>query len=540
MEVELKNLHLYKFVLDNVPRMLSWIDRRKGSPTYGSSDRNYWHYKIVDFSCSMLQETALTLALLYTTKFNGNYFYGKNYIKNLALAQVLYWKKIQNRNGSFDEFFPNEQSFSATAFTLYSSCKTLQILNEDHEFIRENAKKSCEFLINYGDPGASNQISASIAAINLYSILFNDTSFDQKLNKQLNKLLDSQSDEGWTPEYGSFDVGYQSITLAYLSDYNKTRNDKKVSDAIKRMIEYLSYFIHPNGSVGGEYGSRSTTFFSPYGFSANINNCKSAFPIYKQLFLNDFSIINNSIDDRYICHFILPSYLLSIKNSTPKNIAEYALPYKREFNKLFKETGLYIHSTPDYYFITNLKKGGVFNLYSKNNQKNYVDAGYVIEHKNKLYVTNWLNAASMHSVYKKENKIKVTSRFYAVSNKVSTPFYHTMLRIISFIGGKKILPLLKRYFIHRQKITNEKINRSFILGDRQVEIIDEIQTEKMNVKNITFANPANTFRYVAPSNYFQDYELIDFSDNQIKVSKVNNKILFRKVIDTTNFDYKPD
>ena len=540
MEIKSKNLHLYKFVLDNVPRMLSWIDRRQGSPTYGSSDRNYWHYKIVDFPCSMLQETALTLALLYTTKFNGNYFYGKNYIKKLALAQILYWKKIQNRNGSFDEFFPNEQSFSATAFTLYSSCKTLQILDEDPEFIRKNAKKSCKFLINYGDPGASNQISASIAAINLYSILFNDTSFDQQLNQQLNKLLESQSDEGWTPEYGSFDVGYQSITLAYLSDYNTTRNDKKVSDSIQRMIEYLSYFIHPNGSVGGEYGSRSTTFFAPYGFAENIKNCKSSSAIYHKLFLTESSFINTSIDDRYICHFILPSYLLSIKILQPGTIIEYVLPYKRDFNKLFKETGLYIHSTPDYYFITNLKKGGIFNLYSKNNQGNYVDAGYVIEHKKKLYVTNWLNEDSIHSIDKKENTIEMKSKFYCVLNKVPTPFYHTMLRILSFIGGKKILPLLKEIFIHRQKISDGKMNRNFIFGDHQVEIIDEIQTDKMSIKNITFANPANTFRYVAPSNYFQDYELMDFSDNQKKVININNKILFRKVIDATNFDYKLD
>ena len=176
--------------------MLSWIDRRPGSPTYGCSDRNYWHYKIVDFPCSMLQETALTLALLYSTKFKGNLYYGKNYTKKLALAQIVYWQKIQNRNGSFDEFFPNEQSYSATAFTLYSSCKTLQILSKNGEFIRQTARKACEFLLGYGDPGASNQVAASIAAINLYSVLFNDKSYDERLNQLLHKLLESQSDEG--------------------------------------------------------------------------------------------------------------------------------------------------------------------------------------------------------------------------------------------------------------------------------------------------------------------------------------------------------
>ena len=91
--------HLENFVLQNTPRMLSWIDRRQGSPTYGCSDRNYWHYKIIDFPCSMLQETALTLSLLYSVKFNNNKYYGSKYIKELAIAQIYYWMKIQNRNG---------------------------------------------------------------------------------------------------------------------------------------------------------------------------------------------------------------------------------------------------------------------------------------------------------------------------------------------------------------------------------------------------------------------------------------------------------
>jgi len=517
--------------------MLSWIDRRPGSLTYGCSDRNYWHYKIVDFPCAMLQETALTLALLYSTKFKGNYYYKKNYIKNLALAQIAYWQKIQNKNGSFDEFFPNEQSFSATAFTLYSSCKTLQILGEEREFIRQNAKKACEFLLSYGNPGASNQVAAAIAAINLHSVLFNDNSHEERLNNLLHRLLKSQSDEGWTPEYGGFDVGYQSITLAYLSDFNISRNDDRVSNTIHKMIEFLSYFIHPDGTVGGEYGSRSTIFLAPYGFAQNMSKNKSASAIYKKVFLTNSSYINISIDDRYICHFILPSYLLSIKIIQPNGAIENELPYKNNFNKLFKETGLYIHSTPDYYFITNLTKGGVFNLYRKNNQGNHLNAGYVLQDKKKVYVTNWLNKVSIYKINEKENRIEMDTNFFYVSNKIPTPFYHTLLRIISFVGGKKILPLLKEYFIHKQQISTEKMNRKFIFGDHQIEIIDEIKAEKMNLENIFFANPCSTFRYVAPSNYYQYDELNNFLDNKEKLDIINNKILFRQIINTSNFEY---
>ena len=86
-----KSSHLTKFVLDNTPRMIGWIDRRKGSPTYGCSDRNYWHYKIVDFPCAMLQETALTLALLYSENFEYNQYYKSKFLRELVIKK---WKKL--------------------------------------------------------------------------------------------------------------------------------------------------------------------------------------------------------------------------------------------------------------------------------------------------------------------------------------------------------------------------------------------------------------------------------------------------------------
>ncbi len=534
MEVKSKNLHLYKFVLDNVPRMLSWIDRRQGSPTYGSSDRNYWHYKIVDFPCSMLQETALTLALLYTTKFNGNYFYGKNYIKKLALAQILYWKKIQNRNGSFDEFFPNEQSFSATAFTLYSSCKTLQILDEDPEFIRKNAKKSCEFLINYGDPGASNQISASIAAINLYSILFNDTSFDQQLNQQLNKLLESQSDEGWTPEYGGFDVGYQSITLAYLSDFNISRADDRVSKSILKMIEFMSYFIHPNGSVGGEYGSRNTTFIVPFGFAQNLSKCELASTIYKKLFFTDKKDINTSIDDRYICHFILPSYLLTIKLISENKIKVNLLPYEKLFSNVFKDSGLWIESRPGFYFICNTKKQGVFNIYGKEGQGVLSDLGYNIEKDSQLAVTNWINTSA--NIINNKSGTHIKGSFFLVSNKLPNSFYHFCLRLLSFSFKRRLLPILKKYFILREKPLNGFFERSIKVSDSSIVINDIIHYESKKKVDLS-KNETSSFRYVAPTNYFQRNEL-SFYNSPIICNNIINHIQISQNIIAKNFEVK--
>ena len=315
--------HLTDFVLHNASRILSWIDRRPNSLTYGCSDRNFWHYKIVDFPCSMLQETSLSLALLYSVSFEGNIYFKNSYIKNLAIAQVKYWEKIQNNNGSFDEFFPNEQSFSSTAFTLYSSCLTLKILNEDPDKFYRPASQACKFLVNYGHPGASNQVAAAIAAISAYSDLFSDNQFVEKTEILLDNLLESFSEEGWSPEYGGFDFGYQSITASYLADYYLKNPSDKIECALIKMVEFLACFVHPDGSGGGEYGSRSTSFLAPFGIAVISKKSDFASTMLSSLFINEKSNINNSIDDRYACHFILPSYLFTINLLKDKKINKH-------------------------------------------------------------------------------------------------------------------------------------------------------------------------------------------------------------------------
>ena len=57
------------FILEKAPLVLTQVDRDKDSLTYGSCDRNHWHLKIRDFTSAILQQTALTMALLYQVPF---------------------------------------------------------------------------------------------------------------------------------------------------------------------------------------------------------------------------------------------------------------------------------------------------------------------------------------------------------------------------------------------------------------------------------------------------------------------------------------
>ena len=63
-----------KFSKKNFRRNLSWLDRDEDSPTFGSFDRNFWHYKITDFNSDILQQGIYTLIGLYKKDFPFNNF----------------------------------------------------------------------------------------------------------------------------------------------------------------------------------------------------------------------------------------------------------------------------------------------------------------------------------------------------------------------------------------------------------------------------------------------------------------------------------
>ena len=128
-----------EYILKSVPRVLTQVDRDKHSINYGDCDRNHWHLKIRDFSSAILQQTGLSIALLYQIDFPGNIFYGKTAVKEWAEATVYYWQSIQLKDGSFNEYYPNEHGFPPTAFSLYTMCGVYRRLGMKDEGILKSS-----------------------------------------------------------------------------------------------------------------------------------------------------------------------------------------------------------------------------------------------------------------------------------------------------------------------------------------------------------------------------------------------------------------
>ena len=96
-----------KIALNGMPRLLSLLSQEQMQPSFGSFDRNYWQYKQIDFSGSLYQTAALSLALAYTYPFVDNPYYKSKKILRLCEGVLNYLPKIQNGDGSFNHNFPS-------------------------------------------------------------------------------------------------------------------------------------------------------------------------------------------------------------------------------------------------------------------------------------------------------------------------------------------------------------------------------------------------------------------------------------------------
>lgn len=240
-----------------IDRWLHGIDFRAGSPTFGVCDRDYWAWKTKDFPNGTLQ--AGLFAFLEAKHLVGG---ADNYIKKVVSAVTSGTLCIQRKDGSFEEAYPLESSFAVTGLVLFnfSFC-----LLAHRKFFTEEAysqaiqicEKATRFLESVPETHGviSNHLCTSFLGIDLYrKVRFNQDSLGQKTLE----FLSLQTKEGWFPEYGGADPGYQTLLNHYMVSFLKVFPSEKVESALKRSMSFVSWFLYPDGDIGGEIGSRGT------------------------------------------------------------------------------------------------------------------------------------------------------------------------------------------------------------------------------------------------------------------------------------------
>ena len=522
------------FVMNNiVPRILTKLDRDYTSQTYGCFDRKYWHYRINDFPSLIEQQPMLALAQLYTWKDKSNIYYKNEKIREYILAALNFWKNKLHSDGSGDEYWPNEHSYPPTVFPLFAACESYKLLNLNNDSLKRAMLKSVNFISKWKEKGAVNQEIASIAALYSAYTILKKKSILIIIDNKLKKIIPLQTKEGWFPEYGGADLGYLSVALDYAANYYHLSKDSRILPLIENMIGFIKYFVHPDGTFGGDYGSRNTEYFLLHGLELLSQKYPLARRIADKLLenINTAYYLHNGIDDRYLCDYCGRSFVGAMISYSPQSV-NIKLPYELEFEKWFAYSKIYIKSTKSVYIIVNLLKGGIVKVYSKQSNKHienkegllFSDCGYNIINSKNILTTNWLEYE--YNILINKNNLFVDGVFHKQSLFVLTPLTSILLRFAAKLLGKLLIPFAKRIMISSQSISLVTFKRSISLSDESLIIHDFISSPFI-IKKLCSINRFS-LRYVPSSRFFQinDLFIINKERKYFNIKKLELKKRF--------------
>jgi len=474
--------------IDQIPRVLSLEDRDFSSPTFGCFDRKYWSWKFKDFPDATLQRNVYPLSLVYSIDFKGNEYFKNKQVEKWIKAGILYWVSIQHKNGSFDQAFPNEYSFGATAFTLYPMIKSFLIVknefsSEEKKGILSAFRRAAGFLVDNNEVHGfiSNHLSGAALSLDIAGEILKEEKYIKRSRELINLVLEKQSEEGWFLEYEGPDPGYETLGLSYLAKYYQRNKNQEVLRALKKSIEFLSYFVHPDGTIGGKYGSRNTELFYPAGLEIIKNGIPLSVKILEKL---KKSIGLSFVDEENLSP-LLESYLEAYINSERMEGGGALLPCEEEKEtKFFKKSKIFIQGNSNYYLICNAAKGGVLKIFDKEKIV-FGDDGFLGRVKKDLLTTQILNPKAKVSIG--ENRIEIEVPFMKSPRDVVTPLKFIALRVINLTVCKNIYlgNFIKKTLI-RMLITKKKaypvwLKREIVFGEREIEIRD-ILTKEKNIK----------------------------------------------------------
>ena len=500
-------------------RLLSQLNRDPATPTYGCFDRRYWSWKLVDFPESTFQRNIHPLCWFMDQPEAA----GSENLVEFIRAGFLYTINIQHKDGSFDQAYPNEHSYGATAFLLPDLIAAYQKIEEgflpdERVFIENRLMRSADFLYKAAELHgfiANHLAGAALALIKSYQ-LFGEKKYKSASDNIVDIIIENQSDEGWFQEYDGADPGYQTLCMYYLAQIFTLRHSDKLHNALERSLQFLQFFIHPDGTFGGEYGSRRTEIYYPGGISI----LSQEFPVAAKM----HTIMKESIRTGNTVNLIdidmgnlaplLSNYITAASIVEPSS-ETYSLPKKqKEFTRVFKSAGLAIIATPVYYAVLGISNGGVLKVFNKKtNTLVYDDCGLLGETSNGQKFSTQITDLN-NPIIRNGNIFETSSTFKKIPSQFPTPFNYLILRIanLTLMRCRFLNEAAKKMFVKLLINKNSSIPlrriRQIEFRQNTIHIADKIEkTGPIQIKTLLYENKFSAI-HMASARYFTPSQLV--------------------------------
>ena len=507
--------------LRQIPKILTLLDRNLHSPTYGCFDRTYWHYRMIDFPSGMSQEFVLPLALAYELNITGNPYHHQPAIKRWVEAGILFAARSTHRDGSCDDYFPYERAGGAAAFSLLACVDSYSLLGLENEEALRFFKRRAKWLAGHHESGRLSNHQALIAlGLELVGRQLKTDEWNQARDERIERVLSWQSAEGWFQEYEGCDPGYHTLTLSCLARLYELRPSAKLKDALTRAVKLAAEFIHPDGSFGGEYGSRNTYNFFPHGFELVGKWLPEALAVNDRFLVGLANGLGACYDDDHIIGHHAWNYLLAWRDFVDERPAITDRPRGRV---ALKEAGILIDRREDAEIYVALNKGGVFKLFR--------DGKLAVSDTQASLRVRWggkLRNAVAHLIddYQTElgqNEITIRGRFGWAKQAQMTMPRLVLLRLVMMTVGR-FFPNLIRELLQGMLITGKELapfefTRTFKWENGWI-VTDEIRTESWDNVEAAGIGCDQTSIYVVMSRTFQSGQLQPWLDLTAEVRKL--------------------
>lgn len=525
------------YAQEQLPRLLSLMDRNFFSDTAGCFDRNFWHFKTSDFPSAARQMGAHALALVFSNK--KSRYYQDAYLKKLIEMSINYTEKIQKDDGSFDEWYFNERGWAGpTAYLVHSYCRIYFLCidylscESKNQILRIITKGANSLLTGNEKNIISNHIA--IAATALYESweITKEPKFKKRSKELLQELFDNTDPEGWCNEYKAPDIGYQSATLSFLSYIHEFTNDKNLESFAVKSLDFISYFIMPNGEIANTASSRYTVthFFRCYEYWKDYSEIASRISsILKKE--SPEPCVHQHEDHYFIYRFV---ELFEAANLSSKNLSESSaeLPVEKNISlsKIFPNAQVMIKSDSNYYWVIGLSKGLSLYGWSKKSETSLIDQGIVIrDKKNKIYISNENDHLEM--INTSENKISSSFSLKRHYSKYFTPLKLILFRFIFllFANHQKVAEIfkdkIKSILIKPKNKTSISLTRSLIFQeDGSIKVINTL-TSRKKLSGKYFCNGQFNYKFVPQSNYFRSTDLSNYQRIVGQLNETNKQII---------------
>jgi hypothetical protein len=443
------------------PRILTQLCRDPTSPFHGCADRNWWHYKIRDFPSVILQQAGYAVHLAGRCE---RWTADRAALNALAAASARFWNARALRHGAFEEYYPYEQGYPPLAFATLAVAKLAAEGVVDVAEIAPGLRMAARQLRTRFEGQAANQQVAGLAALAWIDKVLPGEADAAAFADLKRRTLALQTGEGWFWEYDGPDLGYLAVTLDCLWDLFDATGDADCRAAIEGALRFMAkvYAVLPAGP--GMLNARNTDYLAPYGLvRAALEGDPDATFVAQAAFAGADAPEHAlaAVDDRYLCHYLGQSVMracLLLESGEPTVGRAPAM------NGLLPESGYYLDSARG--LAVACRKGGIVSLGPQG------EFGWIVERGGTQFVSHWWSREWKFAA--DGETLRVSGTLFAHSERTSTPAKHVVLRLLSFLLGRRLIALLKRALIFKRGGSGLGFEREVRADAEGVEIVDRI------------------------------------------------------------------